>query len=127
MPTVDVLIASGDFLEHGLAINKNKFPLNNWPEIKVDMRDTVQLIHEKADKFLPVIGNNDVIYHYQGANSTWPIDKNAYYTFLGELWGISNFEKGFYVHEISSELAVIGLNSVLWSVDNDNALNLAKE
>ena len=64
MPQVDILIASGDFLEHGLAINKNLFPENKWDEIQQDMGEVVKLIHEKADKFLPVIGNNDVVYHY---------------------------------------------------------------
>ena len=65
------------------------------------MEQVVELIHEKADKFLPVIGNNDVVYHYQGANETWPLPENEYYNSLGELWGISDFEAGYYNHEVS--------------------------
>ena len=91
------------------------------------MGEVVSLIHEKADKFLPVIGNNDVVYHYQGANETWPLPQNEYYSHLSDIWGISGFESGYYVHEINDQLAIIGLNSVLWSVSNQNALDLASE
>ena len=64
MEQVDVLIASGDFLKHGTAIKKNNYPDNKWGEIKEEMSAVVSLMKDKASTFLPLIGNNDVVYHY---------------------------------------------------------------
>ena len=125
MPRVDVLLATGDFLRHGLSSSSSTYPENNWEDIKDALQDISNILSEYSEVVLPVIGNNDGVYHYQGANATWPLSGNDYYNEFATIWGISSFENGYYKHDLEDGISILGLNTNVWGERNDNALDIA--
>lgn len=54
----------GDLNKHGLAVSIDS-ETNNWELMKYTMKTVIESIEEAfpAVPILPVIGNNDVVYH----------------------------------------------------------------
>ena len=80
---IDAILISGDFVVHGMS--SNVMGVNKWPEMKVIIRQAVQMISESFPgvPIIPNIGNNDLLYHYQTPNAS---EKAMFYGDLYEMW-----------------------------------------
>ena len=122
----EAILLMGDMCKHGLAVEIDS-ETNNWDIMKKTMREAIRVIVENFPSvpILPVLGNNDVVYHDQAPGSNF---KDEFY---GQLWEImfeevaanahiaanetikaTWMEGGYYVYEIDHETMVIALNGM---------------
>lgn len=122
----EAILLMGDMCKHGLAVQIDS-ETNNWDIMKKTMREAIRVIVENFPSvpILPVLGNNDVVYHDQAPGSNF---KDEFY---GQLWEImfeevaanahiaanetikaTWMEGGYYVYEIDHETMVIALNGM---------------
>ena len=116
----------GDLCKHGLAVALNE-TTTNWEQMKYTMQEAIASIVTAFPNvpILPVLGNNDVVYHDQAPLAA---DKAKYYQ---ELWEIL-FEAvpanehivanetikatwmtgGYYVYELGDDTMVVSLNGM---------------
>ena len=116
----------GDLCKHGLAVALNE-TTTNWEQMKYTMQEAIASIVTAFPNvpILPVLGNNDVVYHDQAPLAA---DKANYYQ---ELWEIL-FEAvpanehivanetikatwmtgGYYVYELGDDTMVVSLNGM---------------
>jgi len=71
----------GDLCKHGLAVKLDS-TTNNWDLMKYTMRTAINAIVSAFPEvpILPVLGNNDVVYHDQAPAASF---KDEFY---GDLW-----------------------------------------
>jgi len=146
---IDAILLIGDLCKHGLAVDVGATE-NNWELMKYTMREALKaMVAAFPDvPIIPVIGNNDVIYHDQAPNSG--VEHTEYYS---DLWSIF-FEEvpanahiaanstiegtwyagGWYVYEIAPDVMVINLNGMYPFYENwtdrekaDDMLNWVEE
>ena len=124
--SIEAILLLGDLCKHGLAVEIDAEE-TNWELMKY----TIQMaINSIVDAFpdvpiLPVLGNNDVVYHDQAPAGTF---KDEYYSELWEIMfeGVAAnahivanetikstwMEGGYYVYELGDDSMVISLNGM---------------
>lgn len=136
---IDAILLIGDLCKHGLAVAIDTSP-NNWELMKYTMREAINAIETAFPSIpiLPVIGNNDVIYHDQAPS---PLIKDMYYEQLWELM-FENVEAnaaiaanstieaswkkgGYYAYEISDDVMILGLNGMYPFYENFEDIDMA--
>ena len=124
--SIDAILLIGDLCKHGLAVNAGS-TTTNWELMKYTMSVAIDAIEDAFPDIpiLPVIGNNDVIYHDQAPSEAI---KDMYYEELWELmfenvaanaeivqtahieasWKLG----GYYAYDLSDDIMIIGLNGM---------------
>ena len=140
---IDAILLIGDMCRHGLAADVGATE-NNWEMMKYTMREALKAIVAAFPDvpIVPVIGNNDVVYHDQA-----PLPGNDHTQYYSDTWSIffkevpanaamaanSTIEGtwmsgGWYVYEIAPDVMIINLNGMYpfyenWT-DRENADNM---
>jgi len=133
----DFMLLPGDFVSHGYSQD----PSGNYSTLKYEIlkeilrRTSLEINVEFPDTFLfPAIGNNDVQFHYQVPTL---LDKEKYYSMLFEIWFEKNpknmllknideikvdfLNGGYYKADLSDNFSVIVLNTLYYSISNNNS------
>lgn len=123
---IDAILLMGDLCKHGLAVEINS-TTNNWEFMKYTMRQAINAIETAFPTvpILPVLGNNDVVFHDQAPSPTF---KSQYYSDLWQLMfedvaanapiaanatiKTTWMEGGYYVYELSDDVMIISLNGM---------------
>ena len=136
---IEAILLIGDLCKHGLAVAIDTSP-NNWELMKYTMKEAISAIETAFPSIpiLPVIGNNDVIYHDQAPSL---LIKDMYYEQLWELM-FENVEAnaaiaanstieaswkkgGYYAYELSDDVMILGLNGMYPFYENFEDIDMA--
>ncbi|TNV78753.1 hypothetical protein FGO68_gene3108 [Halteria grandinella] len=136
MSQIDAILVQGDHIVHGLSTASTA--TNNWPVQKAMMERLVELLKTKfpTKPIYLCIGNNDVLQHYQAAADA---DKAMYYGDLLDMWFTnvptnaalassvtsSMLSGGYYTVDLTTNLGLIVLNTIHFSVRNNADLSTA--
>ena len=123
---IEAILLAGDLCRHGLAAKEGS-ATNNWEEMKKTMRTVMDSLVEQFPDIpiIPVIGNNDVMYHDQAPSAE---QKDQYYQDLWEIWfeditanaaiaaddtiKSTFLNGGYYAYELADDIIVLALNGM---------------